>query len=145
MNKLLGYVEYGNNYYLKKLLKKNHIDTEHYNTDAVWEDAVLKVDNNLSDDAEVYVYDTDYVFVKNINLNIVANRIRKKTDYGVTVIDNGLFINKPLNVKSKDFNNDFSLSIEDYNKIRVANSSTTGYFDNLFDAGDYLIEQLNFN
>lgn len=58
------------------------------------------------------------------------------------LVRDGFFINH----KKGDHSNDYSLTIEDYKntKIRVANSSTVEYFDNIDDAGDYLIEQLNF-
>lgn len=94
------------------------------------------------EDVEVRVYGTDYVIVQNTKLIGLVERIEKVTNFTATLVNDGLFINH----KKGDHSNDYSLTIEDYKntKIRVANSSTVEYFDNIDDAGDYLIEQLNF-
>lgn len=141
MNKLLGYVDYKDTHYLKELLKENDIDIEYYNTDPVWEDANLFADN--LEDVEVRVYGTDYIIVQNVGLIRLVKQIEKVTNFTATLTNDGLFIDH----KKSDHDNDYSFTIEDYKntKIRVANSSTVEYFDNIDDAGDYLIEQLNFN
>lgn len=140
MNKLLGYVNYKDTHHLKELLKENGIDIEYYNTDSVWDDARIYTDN--IEDVEVKVYGTDYIIVQNVRLIELIERIEKQTEFTATPTDNGLFIDH----KKGDHDNDYSLTIEDYKntKIRVANSSTVEYFDNIDDAGGYLIEQLNF-
>jgi hypothetical protein len=141
MNKLLGYVNYKDTHHLKELLKENGIDIEYYNTDSVWDDARIYTDN--IEDVEVRVYGTDYVIVQNTKLIGLVEQIEKVTNFAATLVNDGLFINH----KKGDHSNDYSLTIEDYKntKIRVANSSTIEYFDNIDDAGDYLIEQLSFN
>ena len=137
MNKLLGYVDYKDTHHLKE----NGIDIEYYNTDSVWDDARIYAGN--IEDVEVRIYGTDYVIVQNPRLIGLVEQINKQTDFTATLINDGLFIDH----KKGDHSNDYSLTIEDYKntKIRVANSSTVEYFDNIDDAGDYLIEQLNFN
>lgn len=70
----------------------------------------------------------------------VIKRIEAETEYTATATDDGLFIDH----KKGDHDNDYTLTLEEDGKISVANTASTEYFDALEEAGDYLIEQLNF-
>lgn len=144
MNKFLGYVEYGDSYHLKELLKesleKNGIDTEQYNADSIWENASLNVSNDGSDKAKVKVIGNDFIIVERVKLNELVQRINNETKFTAIPSTVGLFIE----CAPDDFQNDYSLTIED-GEIRVAYTGSTEYFDNIEEAGDYLIKQLNFS
>ena len=70
----------------------------------------------------------------------VIKRIKAETEYTATATDDGLFIDH----KKGDHDNDYTLTLEEDGKISVANTASIEYFDTLEEAGDYLIEQLNF-
>ena len=70
----------------------------------------------------------------------IIKRVEAETEYTATATDDGLFIDH----KKGDHDNDYSLTLEEDGKIRVANTASTEYFDTIEEASDYLIEQLNF-
>lgn len=70
----------------------------------------------------------------------VIKRIEAETEYTATATDDGLFIDH----KKGDHVNDYDLTLEEDGKISVSNTASTEYFDTIEEAGDYLIEQLNF-
>ena len=69
----------------------------------------------------------------------IIKRIEAETEYTATATDEGLIIDH----KKGDHDNDYSLTLDD-GKIWVSYSGDEQAFETLEEAGNYLIEQLNF-
>ena len=65
--------------------------------------------------------------------------LKAETEYTATATEDGLFIDH----KKGDHDNDYSLTLDD-GKIWVSYSGDEQAFETLEEAGNYLIEQLNF-